>query len=609
MDQVPTIALSGTRQSLTALMKVWMVFAVCLAVIVTAAPLLAPSTFFGTVFNDAIQVFVAVLVIGFFARNATSSHGHVRVFWILTTVAMSVWALSSSCWLISDVITRAQNVDIPLADAAVFFKTVLFMAALAIEPHIAHPSGRRNIGLLDYLLGLVYWLYLYAMFVFAQSLLPAGGGSSDFRFQVMHFAGNLLLVSTLGLVVLTSRGAWRRFYLGYFAAATLYCVASSFSNLAGLVGHLFAGGALDAFYLIAITAFGATAILGRSLPVADFPPTTSDSGGLPVMPRRAFWLTRLAMVATLSVPLVGLWQIFQDGSVGPVRVFRVFCTLTAIFLMIMLLFFKQDLLNKSLAHSLDEATESYQKLLQFQDRLIQNEKLVSLGQDVANVAKEIKKSMTSVVDYSSSIMADVSGKESSRKLAAKINQYAGRTNSLAENMLSFAQETPLRMTPVNLKELLETALRLSRVQKSGKVLVDIMEAGSCVPISADSNQLLQVFLHVIANATDAIEEKGSGSLVITIRQDKRQAQISFADDGCGIASPDQVFEPFYTTKPVGKGIGLGLSACHGIVRRHSGELTCCNRPEGGAIFAITLPALDSPAGLDAFSIPAWEAES
>jgi len=136
-----------------------------------------------------------------------------------------------------------------------------------------------------------------------------------------------------------------------------------------------------------------------------------------------------------------------------------------------------------------------------------------------------------------------------------------------------------------------------------------VEVGSCVPVSADSNQLLQVFLHVIANATDAIEEKGSGSLVITIRQDKQQAQISFADDGCGIASPDQVFEPFYTTKPVGKGIGLGLSACHGIVRRHSGELTCCNRPEGGAIFAITLPALDSPAGLNAFSIPALEGES
>jgi signal transduction histidine kinase len=610
MNQDPTIVLSGTRPSLTALMKVWIFFSVCLAVIAVAAPLLAPSTFFGTVFNDAIQVFVALLVIGLFARNATSNHGHVRVFWILTAVAMSVWALSSSCWFISDIITHAQNVDIPLADAAVFFKTVLFMAALAIEPHIAHPSARRSIGLLDYLLGLVYWMYLYLMFVFAQSLLPTGGVSSEFRFQAMHSASNLLLVCTLGVVVLTSRDAWRRLYRMYFAAATLYCVAASFSNLAGFVGrHLFVGGSLDAFYLISLTAFGATAILGRSLPVGEVPLPTDDSSVRQVMPRRTFWLTRLAMLATLSVPLIGLWQIFQDGSVGPVRVFRVFCTLTAIFLMTMLLFFKQDLLNKSLAHSLDDATESYQKLLQFQDRLIQNEKLVSLGQFVANVANEIKKSMTSVIDYSSSITANVSGKESSRKLAAKINQYAGRTNSLAENMLSFAQETPLRMTPVDLKELLETALKLSRVQKSGKVRVEIIETGNCVPVSADSNQLLQVFLHVIANAADAIEEKGSGSLEITIRQDRQHAQISFVDDGLGIARPDQVFEPFYTTKPVGKGTGLGLSASHGIVRRHSGEITCCNRSEGGAVFTVTLPVFDTSDGLEAHPVPAFGGES
>ncbi len=608
MDKDPTTALPGTRRSLTAFMKVWIIFSVCLAAIVIVAPLLAPSPYFGTVFNDAVQVTVAILVIGFFARNATLSYGHVRVFWILTSVAMSVWALSSSCWFVSDILTHAKNVDIPLADAAVFSKTVLFLAALAIEPHIAHPSGRRSIGLLDYLLGLVYWMYLYAMFVFAQSLLPAGGVSSEFRFLVMHLACNLLLVSTLGVIVLTSKGAWRRFYAVYFAAATLYCLASSFSNLAGLVGHLFAGGSLDAFYLIALSTFGAVAILGQSLPTGEALQTRNESDRVPVMPRRAFWLTRLAMVATLSVPLIGLWQIFQDGSVGQVRVFRVFCTLSAIFLMTALLFFKQDLLNKSLAHSLDDATESYARLVQFQDRLIQNEKLVSLGQYVTTAANAIKQSMTSVIDYSSSIMANESGKESSRKLAGKINQYASRTGSLAENMLSFAQETPLRMAPINLKELLETALRLSRAQQAGKVSVEISQSGIDSPIIGDANQLLQVFLHVIANASDAIEEKGSGSLMITIQQDEHQAQIVFADDGCGIARPDQVFEPFYTTKPIGKGTGLGLSASHGIVRGHSGEITCCNRPEGGAVFTVTLPVPDTTEALDASPVPAFGGE-
>src|SRR5258708_676063 len=608
MNEQPTIVLSWTRQSLTTFMKVWIVVSVCLASVVTAAPLLAPSPFVGTVFNDAIQVFVALVLVVLMARNAALNHGHVRIFWILTTVAMSVWALSSCCWFLSDIFTHAQSVDIPLADAAVFFKTVLLMAALALEPHISHRAGRRRIGLFDYLLVLVYWMYLYAMFVFAQSLMPAGGMSSEFRFQVMQFACNLLLVTALGVAVLSSRGAWRCFYWVYFAAATLYCLASSFSNLAGLVGHLFAGGSLDAFYLIALAAFGTVAIIGRSLPFREVEQTTNESSGVQALPRRTFWSTRVAMVATLSVPVIGLWQIFQDGSGEAVRTFRVYCTLAAIFLMTTLLFFKQDLLNKSLAHSLDDATESYERLLQFQDRLIQNEKLVSLGQWVANVANEIKRSMSSIMARCSSIMDNASGKESSRRLAGKINQYASRTDFLADNMLSFAQETPLRMARVALKELLETALRLSRVQQPGKMQVEIKQTGSVDLISADGNQLLQVFLHVIANATDAIEEKGSGSLVITIQQDEYQAQILFADDGCGIANPDQVFEPFYTTKPVGKGIGLGLSASHGIVRRHLGELTCHNRPEGGAVFTVTLPVLDTSSGLNVYPLLAFGGE-
>ena len=604
MQADPTTALFNARHSLTPLMKVWIVLSVCVAVIVTAAPWFAPSPYFGTVFNDAVQVFVAFLVVGLFARNAMLNRGHVRVFWFLTSVAMFVWAASSSCWFVSDILTHAQSVDIPLADAAIFSKTVLFMAALALEPHVSHASGRRAIGVLDYLLVLVYWLYLYAMFVFALIFVPAGGVSSEFRFQVMQFSCNLLLVLALGVVALTSNGAWRRLYWVYFAAAILYSLASSFSNLAGLIGHIFAGGSLDAFYLISLAAFGVVAIVGRSLPAEEVSQATQESSELQ-MPRRAIWPTRIAMVATLSVPVIGLWQIFQDGSVDSVRIFRVFCTLSAIFLMTTLLSIKQDLLNKSLAQSLDDASESYDRLLQFQDRLIQNEKLVSLGQWVATVANEIKQSMTTIMECSSAIVANAAGKESSYKLAAKINQYAGRTDSLADNMLSFAQETPLRMAPVNLKELLETALRLSRVKQSGKVQVEITQSGSRDPISADANQLLQVFLHVIANATDAIEEKGSGNLLITIQQGPEHVRILFVDNGRGVERPDQVFEPFYTTKPVGKGTGLGLSASHGIVRRHAGEITCQNRIEGGAIFTVTLPAQQPSGGSGAFPVPVF----
>jgi signal transduction histidine kinase len=109
-------------------------------------------------------------------------------------------------------------------------------------------------------------------------------------------------------------------------------------------------------------------------------------------------------------------------------------------------------------------------------------------------------------------------------------------------------------------------------------------------VEGDANQLIQVFLHIIANAIDAMEGTEAGSLTITIRADQEQVEIGFVDTGSGLKDPRRVFEPFYTTKAVGKGVGLGLSTCYGIARQHGGEIDCQNRPEGGAVFRLVLPA-------------------
>jgi signal transduction histidine kinase len=100
--------------------------------------------------------------------------------------------------------------------------------------------------------------------------------------------------------------------------------------------------------------------------------------------------------------------------------------------------------------------------------------------------------------------------------------------------------------------------------------------------------MLQVFLQIIGNAIDATEEASSSSLVITLQVARQHVEIEFADNGPGLLEPERVFDPFYTTKAVGKGIGLGLSTCYGIVRQHNGEISCRNRTGGGAIFTVSL---------------------
>jgi signal transduction histidine kinase len=127
-----------------------------------------------------------------------------------------------------------------------------------------------------------------------------------------------------------------------------------------------------------------------------------------------------------------------------------------------------------------------------------------------------------------------------------------------------------------------------------KIRVDLTQDGNCQRIRGDSGHLLLVFLQLISNAIDALEEVGGGTLDITLCPNGSQLMLDFADSGPGLKEPRRVFDPFYTTKPVGKGTGLGLSTCYGIIQQHDGEISCHNRPEGGAVFTILLPVAPEP---------------
>jgi two-component system NtrC family sensor kinase len=111
-------------------------------------------------------------------------------------------------------------------------------------------------------------------------------------------------------------------------------------------------------------------------------------------------------------------------------------------------------------------------------------------------------------------------------------------------------------------------------------------------VFADANQLLQVFSHIVNNAVHAMADRG-GTITVSTRSDRQLVLIQFADTGPGMLEPARVFDPFYTTRPVGQGTGLGLSACYGIIQEHGGKISCRNRESGGAIFQIELPAIEN----------------
>jgi two-component system, NtrC family, sensor kinase len=111
------------------------------------------------------------------------------------------------------------------------------------------------------------------------------------------------------------------------------------------------------------------------------------------------------------------------------------------------------------------------------------------------------------------------------------------------------------------------------------------------PTLSDAQQLQQVFLNILNNAYDAVQESGQrGHIAISTKRNGDSLEVAISDNGTGITDPQRIFDPFYTTKQVGKGTGLGLSICYGIVRAHGGEIQCWNNDTAaGSTFLVRVP--------------------
>jgi two-component system NtrC family sensor kinase len=227
-----------------------------------------------------------------------------------------------------------------------------------------------------------------------------------------------------------------------------------------------------------------------------------------------------------------------------------------------------------------------------QSHAIQSEKMVALGQLVAGAAHEMNNPLTSILGYSDLLANDPALSDAPREMAGKIGNQARRTRRLVQNLLSFAQQSPGEKKPVNINALLTNAVQLRELDLMShkiELMVDLEE--SLPGVWGDPNLLLQVFFHLMNNAVDALSEIGGGKVTVRTHREKNAVIVEVTDSGPGLKDPSRVFDPFYTTKPVGKGTGLGLSASYGIVQDHQGQINAHNRPQGGAVFVISLPAL------------------
>jgi signal transduction histidine kinase len=231
-------------------------------------------------------------------------------------------------------------------------------------------------------------------------------------------------------------------------------------------------------------------------------------------------------------------------------------------------------------------------------RLAQSEKLAALGQLAAAVAHEVRNALgviRSAAQGLEEILPD--GRADARRACSFITAEIDRLGSVVSSLLSFARPPRLAPRPVEVGTLFDQALLLARQELDAKEIRVLRREPDALPaVRADSDLIVQVLLGLLSNAADAVPR--GGVVQLDARATEGAIEIAVADSGPGVpeALRGQVFEPFFTTRD--KGTGLGLAVARQIVEAHAGRIEVGERPGGGAAFRISLPQAPREAGLE-----------
>ncbi|MBL7177793.1 MAG: response regulator [Desulfobacteraceae bacterium] len=238
---------------------------------------------------------------------------------------------------------------------------------------------------------------------------------------------------------------------------------------------------------------------------------------------------------------------------------------------------------------------------QFDDqaRLLHQDKMMSLGRLAASVVHEINNPLAGMLNYIRLMIKILNRGPFEQKNMDKFQRYlglieneTGRCSEIVSNLLALSRKSKLEFREMNIRELMQKCIMLSQHKltlENIQLKTDPIKENPM--ISGDFNQIQQCIINLILNAIDAMPDGGTLTLGVSIDHDKNVVEIRIGDTGQGISKEDltHIFDPFYTTKMEGKGLGLGLSTVYGIIDRHKGTISVESDLGKGSVFTIKLP--------------------
>jgi len=534
--------------------------------------------------SDLIQGALLLVATAAFLLNTARSRCptlHIRLFWILMSMGMFFWlTYQGMSWIYFEVIKRQEVPDPYLGDIVLFLHVVPMIAALAVLPHLREDERDERVRMLDFTLLLIWWVFVYVYTVIPWQTVQVDEVVYDANLNYAYMTEKVAFVVALAVLAYTAHGGWRHVYAQLLGANALYASTSYLENHAILQKVYFSGTFYDIPLAISIAWMATVPLLALRLDLSDTKPSR------PVL---AVWITRLSMLALFSLVWTALHAELAPKLPPPVRAFRIIVSLLTMVIMGVVVFWRQRLLRAELSLFLERSHRAVDDLKALQEKLLQSEKLASLGQLVGGAAHELNNPLTAMLGYSDLLSASTLPPQEQLQ-AEQIGEQVRRTTTLVASLLTFARHAPSQLAPVDINSVLQTAMRLLDPQLQAEARSIRLELSPLLPlVLADSNQILHVCIHLAGQISAQPNRENHSTLLVRTLSQGSFVLVDFSS--CDASGDPSSQPPLYTSVVNSEGTNkpstLSLSVCCRIVEEHGGRLLQRSTP-GNLAFRMEL---------------------
>ena len=523
---------------------------------------------------------------------ARQCRGQVRVFWNLNAAHAFMWASGQAVWTYLDLFTAGGVPVVTPTDPLFFASSLPIAAALYGRPERDRPRWLFDIVALDLVLIALFASFLYIYFI--GTIVVTDGREDLYNVNIRQLLNgkNMLLLAWSAWVWWTA-AAWRR-PLGIYAAALAVTFVGGLVHDAVDPAAASTGGLWDLVYMAPYVVMALAAATACDLKL--FEPEEEAPA-----------LSRLPMVSLIAITLLIAIPIVDEVARRLLDVSPATESLrTRVALAMMIPFGIVVVVREFLSRR--ALIRAGQDLASTRQQLVQHEKLAAVGQLVSGVAHELNNPLQGVLGYAELMLATKPASFDQEELRA-IRDNANRAAGIVRNLLTFAGRNTTARGWQQINRIVRDAIAIREAQLQTSGIDLTLDAADRLPlVYVDHTRLEDVIVNLIQNAEAAIAsrrdgkslagtvpQRARGEIRITTRMESSPDRIfvEVADNGSGLKKEDltRVFDPFFTTREVGQGTGLGLSVCYGIIREHGGQITAQNGEVGGAVFTIELPVM------------------